>query len=102
MDEILLEGIRRPRDLAWWREGDALTLAPRGTADRLTLADWYTQPAQHVDTFRLAGGATLYAAQVNQLVQALAVFDPVPGVALPFSHAAMAPLESMLATFWHT
>ena len=102
VDEILLEGIRRPRDLAWWREGDALTLAPRGTADRLTLADWYTQPAQHVDTFRLAGGATLYAAQVNQLVQALAVFDPVPGVALPFSHAAMAPLESMLATFWHT
>ncbi|MSQ68323.1 MAG: hypothetical protein EXR83_09040 [Gammaproteobacteria bacterium] len=99
-DEIVLEGVHRPRDLAWWREGDALTLAPRGTADRLTLADWYTQPTQRVDQFRLAGGATLHAAQVNQLVQALAGFDPLPGRALPLNHAALAPLESLLATFW--
>lgn len=47
-----------------------------GTTDTLTLENWYVNDNQKVDTFKLADGHALAKTAVDQLVSAMAGFNP--------------------------
>ena len=52
--------------------------APSDPPDRLTIEGWYRGPAAPVQAFETAKGDVLRAKQVEQLVQAMAAFEPPP------------------------
>ena len=61
----------------WLRQvGSNLELSVIGTADSLTINNWYANSANRVESFKLADGQALLASQVQQLVNAMAVFAP--------------------------
>jgi len=63
----------------WFQHtGNDLVVSVIGSADKLTIQGWYASEDNKIDAFKLADGATLYAADVNQLVSAMAAFNPPP------------------------
>ncbi len=67
-------------DHLWFtRTGNDLNvdvLGASGSADRLTITDWYDDKRNRVDEFRTADGFELEAKQVDQLRQAMAALAP--------------------------
>ena len=49
----------------------ALVIDVSGSEDSITIQDWYANSAQQLDVFQ-AGGSSLYANQVDSLVNAMA------------------------------
>lgn len=62
-------------DLWFSRQGDDLRVDIIGTDDSLYVNDWYTQ-TNTVEQFETASGEALLNSQVQQLVDAMSVFDP--------------------------
>ena len=61
----------------WLRQvGSNLELSVIGTADSLTISNWYANSANRIESFKLADGQALMASQVQQLVDAMAAFAP--------------------------
>ncbi len=61
----------------WFQHiGNDLVVSVIGSADKLTIEGWYAGDDNKLDAFALADGTTLYAGEVNQLVSAMAAFDP--------------------------
>jgi Ca2+-binding RTX toxin-like protein len=64
-------------DQIWLRHlGNNLEASIIGTADKLTVENWYLGEQYHVEQFRTADGKLLLDSQVENLVQAMAVFAP--------------------------
>lgn len=83
-------------DQLWFRRtwGD-LEIGVIGTSDQVLIRGWYEDPAFRVERFETASGLTLLDTQVEQLVQAMAAFDPpAPGATtLPQNYYdALAPV----------
>lgn len=65
------------RHNVWYqRTGYDLSVQVLGTNDRVTLQNWFTTDAQRVDDFTLTSGYTLDKSKVDQLVSAMAGFNP--------------------------
>jgi len=66
-------------DQIWLRHlGNNLEASIIGTADKLTVQNWYLGEQYHIEQFRTADGTLLLDSQVENLVQAMAAFAP-PG-----------------------
>ncbi|TNC99873.1 MAG: hypothetical protein FD118_3613, partial [Rhodocyclaceae bacterium] len=66
-------------DQIWLRHlGNNLEASIIGTADKLTVQNWYLGEQYRVEQFRTADGKLLLDSQVENLVQAMAAFAP-PG-----------------------
>ncbi|MDP1651355.1 MAG: calcium-binding protein [Rhodocyclaceae bacterium] len=64
-------------DQIWFRHvGSDLEASIIGTPDKLTLKNWYTGSAYHVEQFKTADNHTLLDTKVEALVQAMAAFSP--------------------------
>lgn len=64
-------------DQIWLRHvGNNLEASLIGTSDKLTIQNWYSGTANHVEEFRTADGKLLLDNQVENLVQAMAAFAP--------------------------
>ena len=64
-------------DQIWLRHvGNNLEASIIGTSDKLTIENWYTGNAYHVEQFKTADGKTLLDSNVEALVQAMAAFAP--------------------------
>ena len=62
------------------RAGDDLVVSLPGTADRLTVTNWFLGAQYRVEIFQAASGALLRAEAVQALVDAMAALSPtVPG-----------------------
>ncbi|MEO5340557.1 MAG: putative Ig domain-containing protein [Magnetococcus sp. MYC-9] len=83
-------------DQLWLRHlGNNLEVSVIGTADRLTLENWYLGTPYHVEQFRTADNKRLLDNQVESLVQAMAAFAPpvVGQMTLPQNYRdALAPV----------
>ena len=64
-----------PLDLILSRTGNDLRLALHGSADELSIRDWYGGPADQVEVFHAGNGQRLLNNQVDQLIQAMAGFS---------------------------
>ncbi len=91
-----------PDELWFSRMGDDLKIAVLGGADELTLQKWYSGPEHRVEEFHTADGAVLYESQVQQLVQAMAAFNPPAAGETELSPPMREQLEPVLAAAWET
>jgi hypothetical protein len=89
------------RDQLWFtRDGSDLQVAVIGTADKLVIDDWYTSPANQVAGFDLADGSHLYAADVQNLVTAMAAMAPPPSGQTQLNAQQHQQLDVVLAANW--
>lgn len=81
------------------RQGDDLVIDVTGSEDRITIQDWYADPAQQLDVIQ-AGSASLYANQVDNLVNAMAAFGAPAGDEINLTSAQREQLNTIIATNW--
>ena len=95
----LLPGVAE--DQLWLRRvGSNLELSVIGTADRLTINGWYTNPAKRIESFQLADGQALQATQVQRLVDAMAAFAPPAAGQTTLPPAYQSALQPVIAPNW--
>ncbi len=68
-----------PFDLMLSRQANDLRIAVYGTADQVTVQNWFGGSSNQVETIQ-AGGQTLLSSQVNQLIETMAGFSSDNGM----------------------
>lgn len=97
-DVLSIEGASR--DNLWLsRQGNSLVIDLRGAQDSVTVQDWYVGSSQHLDAIQ-AGGSTLYASQVENLVSAMAAFGAPEGGEINLSQVQRDQLNAVIAANW--
>jgi Ca2+-binding RTX toxin-like protein len=99
-DRVVFGGAIDPDQLWLTRRNDDLDVAVVGEGGRLTLRDWYVNTARRIDEFRVADGRILVESHVQQLVNAMAAFDPPAGSDVRIAPAVREQLEPTLAASW--
>ncbi|MFV3411152.1 hypothetical protein ACNFH8_02625 [Pseudomonas sp. NY15436] len=99
-DIFAFEGVT-PENLWLSRDGDNPVLDVRGSEDRVTIRDWYRDPAQKVDAIQ-TGGSTLYADAVDNLVNAMAAFGAPAGGEINLSQSQRHQLNVVIAANWQS
>lgn len=86
-----------------WMEQQAndLKVTILGTADSVTVKDWFTASDNRVAQIATADGAVLDAAQVQNLVDAMASFAPPPLGQTELTADQQVQLEPVIAANWH-
>jgi Ca2+-binding RTX toxin-like protein len=100
-DRIRYESGITPLDLMLERQANDLRVALYGSADRVTIRDWYSSSEKKVEVVEAGNGQQLPDSQVDQLIQAMAVFGVQSG--LTWEQAvAQRPQEvqPLLAAHW--
>ncbi|WP_081729217.1 calcium-binding protein [Pseudomonas sp. URMO17WK12:I4] len=97
-DVLSIEGISR-ENLWLSRQGNNLVIDVRGSADSVTVQDWYTNTAQRLDVIQ-AGSSSLYANQVDNLVNAMAAFGAPAGGEINLTQAQRDQLNVAIAANW--
>lgn len=93
------EGIEH-HQLWFRRENSHLEVSVIGTDDVVRLNGWYSSKPTRIDAFETASGDTLFAQQVDSLVQAMAAFAPPPPGQTSLSPEQQAVLTPVLAASW--
>jgi trimeric autotransporter adhesin len=99
--DLLKVGNARSNQLWLTRSGNSLDIAIIGTADKVTVQDWFSSSTNRVEKITALGdGKSLSASKVNALVSAMAKFSaPAEGVTtLPAS--TQTALTRILASSW--
>ena len=89
-------------DQIWLRKvANNLEVSLIGKNDKMTISNWYLGNQYHVEAFQTADGKTLLDSQVQNLVQAMAVFAPPAAgqTTLPANYQAL--LGPQIAANWH-
>lgn len=97
-DVLSIEGIVR-ENLWLSRNGDDLVIDVSGSEDSITIQDWYANSAQQLDVIQ-AGGSSLYANQVDSLVNAMAAFGAPAGGELNLTQTQRDQLNVVIAANW--
>jgi len=100
VDEIVFEDAGAASDLWFARDGSDLVIARSGSADSVTVVDWYGPRADRVDRVRFAAGEALDAAGIDRLVDAMARFAPRPPAGEVFASRLDTHLAFELAATW--
>ncbi len=86
--------------LWFMRNGDDLRVRIVGTQDELVLDDWYTDTTNRIDEFQTDGGATLADQNVQQLVNAMAVFNPPTGSDTTLAQNVLDEVQPTITAAW--
>ena len=90
-------------DQLWFKKvlgTNNLEVSVIGTADKLTIKDWYASNANHVEQFKASNGKTLLDSNVQNLVNAMASFAPPAAGQTSLSSNYHAALDSVIAANW--
>ena len=92
-----------PDDLWLSRNGDDLTVSLLDSADQITISNWYKNPGDaQIETFQAGEGSLLINSQVDQLVQAMAVYsEPSSGDFNP-SQVIRGEVHEIIVTSWQS
>jgi hypothetical protein len=82
------------------RSGNDLQLTLIETNEKLTVRNWYSGSAYHVDGFDLGNGKHLLENQVDALVSAMAAFAPPVAGETTLPAAYQATLNPVIAANW--
>ena len=99
--DVLTFGSNVSMDQLWFRHiGNTLEVSILGTDDKLTLNNWYSGNANHVEQFKTSDSKLLLDSQVDVLVAAMAAFaPPAPGqTSLPPDYQTA--LNPVIAANW--
>jgi Ca2+-binding RTX toxin-like protein len=101
--DLLLFDADVASDQLWFRRsGTALEISIIGTADKVTVSNWYGGASNHLERIQVADGHYLLDSKVDQLVQAMAAMAPPPMGQTDFSAAQHQQLEAVLAASWQS
>lgn len=96
---LFLPGISA--DQIWFQHvGNNLEASIIGTTDKLIIKDWYLGSAYHLEQFRTADGLTLLDSKVEDLVTAMASFQPPDAGQTTLPPAYEASLDPVITAFW--
>ncbi len=98
-DVLSIEGISAT-NLWLSRDGNNLVIDVTGSDDRVTVKDWYLGSAQKIDIIQ-AGGSSLYANAVDNLVNAMATFGAPAGGEINLTQSQREQLNTVIAANWH-
>ncbi|MEW6707738.1 MAG: calcium-binding protein, partial [Pseudomonadota bacterium] len=88
-------------DQLWFRRvGYDLEVSIIGTTDKVTVGNWYSGSAYHVEQFKSGDGKTLLDTQVQNLVDAMAGFAPPAAGQTTLPDNYRSTLDPVLATNW--
>lgn len=90
----------RREDLWFQRMGSDLEVSVIGTDDSMMLSRWYESEAHHIEQFQTDEGLVLLNAQVENLVAAMAAFDPPSVGETTLPSDVRDQLEPVLAASW--
>ncbi|MBX3325836.1 MAG: putative Ig domain-containing protein [Nitrospira sp.] len=79
-DRAVFGATINPLDLIISRQVNDLRLAVHGSADQVTIRDWYLSPNDRIETVQAGNGTLLLSSQVDQLIQAMASFSQQSGL----------------------
>jgi Ca2+-binding RTX toxin-like protein len=101
-DRVLL-GASVDTDQLWFSQlGNNLLVQIIGTNDQVTIADWYLNgTANQVSRFEVSDGQSLLAADVQNLVSAMAAYSPPAFGDTELSQDQHNALDSVLAANWN-
>jgi len=88
-------------DLWFQHVGNDLLVNIVGTDDQVRVSNWYSNTNYQLDEIE-AGDAVLFAAQVDQLVSAMAAFDAPIGAGAVVTQEMEDALNPVIATSWQT
>jgi serralysin len=91
-------------DLWFGQNGSDLLVTLRGTggSDTVRVKGWYSDADNRLGKFQLSDGQVLAAAQVQQLVQAMADFSTSSGSPTSLSGSEQQTVETVIAANWKT
>jgi Ca2+-binding RTX toxin-like protein len=95
----LFAGITQAQ-LRFLRTGNNLELAVTGQIDRLTISNWFVGTTNQIEEFRLSDGTKVLAAQVNNLISAMATFGAAPQAMMTTTPMTTQQLGTNDAPFW--
>ena len=99
-DDVVRFGAEIDADQLWFRmSGDDLIVQVVGTGDRVRVDDWYDGTGNRLD-FELDDGRRLAAADVAQLVTAMAQFTMPGDGATEYTEEQQRTLDPLLAAHW--
>lgn len=89
------------RDQLWFKHvGNNLEVSIIGTADKVTINNWYSGSNNYVEQIKTATGDVLSSSNVENLVAAMAVFSSRPAGATTLTPAELTALDSVIAASW--
>lgn len=103
-DRLLFGEDIAPEDLWFEQDGNDLRVSILGTSDKVTFKDWYLAEGQEIDLFETSNGEWLLNSEVDQLVAAMAAFNPGEGVdpADVFDDNLPAAVGTIVASSWQS
>ena len=78
------------------RQANDLVIGFNNNEDRVTVDDWFLSEAARLDEIHIEG-SVIYAAEVERLVQAMAVFEPPAASAMTWYGGTVEGFEPVLA-----
>lgn len=81
--------------------GNDLAISIIGTADKMTVQNWYLGDQYHVEQIKTSDNKVLLDTQVEALVQAMASFTPPSMGQSALSASQQTALAPVLAANWH-
>lgn len=88
-------------DELWFtQEGDHLRIWVDGADDWLQIDNWYSNAAPGIEQFETGAGDILLANEVQQLVDAMAVFDPPASGVMNIPQEARDEVAPVIAANW--
>jgi Ca2+-binding RTX toxin-like protein len=102
IDLLLYGATINPLDLVLSRQANNLRLAIHGSADSVTVQNWYSTPTTaQVETIQAGNGQTLLSTDVEQLIQAMAQFTTDTGLSWDQGiDQQPAQVQTVLAASW--
>jgi Ca2+-binding RTX toxin-like protein len=101
-DTLEFTGLQH-NDLWFWQYDQDLRVGAVGSQDYVSIQDWYADETNHIETMTAAdGSATLINTQVQQLVEAMAVFDVQAAGNLNVPQQHQDDVQSVIAAAWTT
>jgi hypothetical protein len=87
----------------WFQQSNYdLKVQVLGTSDTITLQNWFVNDAQKVDQFTLANGEKLDKASVDQLIQAMAGFNPQALGSISAIGDLPQSVQNTIVASWHS
>ncbi|MCL2760388.1 MAG: hypothetical protein FWD70_01915, partial [Desulfuromonadales bacterium] len=99
--DILSFGPDITADQLWFKKsGSNLEVSIIGTTDKVTINNWYSGNAYHIEEFKTADGKTLLDTQVDSLVSAMASFSPPASGQTTLTADTQTALAPVIAANW--
>ncbi|EAR20406.1 calcium-binding protein [Nitrococcus mobilis] len=99
--DVLVFGAGIVKEDLWLsRNGDDLVIDRLGSSDGVTIADWYTSTSHQVERIKTDEGTVLLSGQVDQLVSAMAAFDPPASGEMNLTPQEQQQLQEAIAATW--